>query len=458
MTLSTVSTLLFIALVAVVSPVLSEITGRFAIPDVVFEIGLGIVIGPSLLNIAHVDSVISALSQMGLSFLMFLAGFELDLARVRGRPLRLATLGWMISLGMALLTALALVTLGTVLDAVVVGLALTTTALGTLLPILRDTGVLGGPFRRSHHGHRQRRGVRPILAVAILLDKRNAAVTGVLVLLFIAVAAAAAIVAARPYPPKFIALLHRHLQSSAQLPVRVSVVLVLGLVYLAFRLGLDVLLGAFAAGIVVRLLIRGEDAPIIKGKLEAIGFGFLIPIFFIVSGVQFDLTALTSRPIDLLRVPLFLVLFLVIRGVPAFLLYRRDVEKGHLAPLALFSRDGAAPRGGDHDDRGGGRTDAAGKRSGPGVGRDALGSHLPHAGESPLGRIPLPSAAAPALPTEHRPEGPERPELAPGLQPPLLATTDGTDTLLPPPSPRTTQTPNGAIDQGPGGGFTKEPT
>ena len=248
---------------------------------------------------------------------MFLAGFELDLARVRGRPLHLAALGWAISLGLALLTALALVTLGTVLDAVVVGLALTTTALGTLLPILRDSGLLGGPFGVRVMAIGSVGEFGPILAVAILLDKRNAGVTGGLVLLFVAVAAMAAMMAARPYPPRFISLLHRHLQSSAQLPIRVSVVLVLGLVYLAFRLGLDVLLGAFAAGIVVRLLIRGEDAPIVKGKLEAIGFGFLIPIFFIVSGVQFDLTALTSRPIDLLRVPLFLLLFLVIRGVPA---------------------------------------------------------------------------------------------------------------------------------------------
>ena len=390
MTLTTVSTLLFIALAAVISPVLSELSGRFAIPDVVFEIGLGIVIGPELLNIAHVDSVITALSQMGLSFLMFLAGFELDLARVRGRPLQLAAFGWAISLGLALLTALALVTLGTVLDAVVVGLALTTTALGTLLPILRDSGLLGGPFGVRVMAIGSVGEFGPILAVAVLLDKRNAGVTGGLVLLFVAVAAMAAMVAARPYPPRFIALLHRHLQSSAQLPIRVSVVLVLGLVYLAFRLGLDVLLGAFAAGIVVRLLIRGEDAPIIKGKLEAIGFGFLIPIFFIVSGVQFDLTALTSRPIDLLRVPLFLVLFLVIRGAArASSLPPRSRERP-AGPAGAVLRDCAAPGRGDHDDRGGGRPDAAGERRRPGRGRDALGPHLSYAGQAAAGSTPAP--------------------------------------------------------------------
>jgi Kef-type K+ transport system membrane component KefB len=145
------------------------------------------------------------------------------------------------------------------------------------------------------------------------------------------------VVAARPRPPKTVQFLHRHLHSSAQLPVRVAVLFIFGLVYLAYRLGLDVLLGAFAAGIVARLFVTGKDSEIVKGKLEAIGFGFLIPIFFIISGMNFHLTALTSSPVALLRVPLFLVLFLVVRGIPALLLYRRDLPRYQRLPLALFS-------------------------------------------------------------------------------------------------------------------------
>jgi Kef-type K+ transport system membrane component KefB len=155
--------------------------------------------------------------------------------------------------------------------------------------------------------------------------------------LFVVVAVAATLLAARPHPPKVIRLLHRHLQSSAQLPVRVAVLFIFGLVYLAFRLGLDVLLGAFAAGVVVRLFVRGQDSGVVKDKLEAIGFGFLVPIFFIVSGMNFHLTALVSSPAALLRVPLFLALFLVVRGTPALLLYRRDLPRHQRAPLALFS-------------------------------------------------------------------------------------------------------------------------
>jgi len=180
----------------------------------------------------------------------------------------------------------------------------------------------------------------PIVAIAVLLDGRNPETTSFLLFVFVVVAVAASVVAARPHPPRLIRFLHRHVYSSAQLPVRISVLLILGLVFLAFRLGLDVLLGAFAAGIVVKLFVQGEDSTIVRGKLEAIGFGFLVPIFFVVSGMQFDLHALFATPTGLLRVPLFLVLLLVVRGTPVLLLYRRDLPRPQLVPLALLSATG----------------------------------------------------------------------------------------------------------------------
>jgi Kef-type K+ transport system membrane component KefB len=340
MNLSTDGALVLIGIVAVLSPILAELTGRLAIPDVVFEIGLGIVIGPAVLGIAHPSSLIVAFEEMGLSYLMFLAGVELDIPRIRGRSLRLAVTGWMISLALALLIASCLVVIGTVIDAVVISLALTTTALGTLLPILRDAGLFEGRFGARVMAIGSVGEFAPILAVAVLLDRRNPEMTSLLLVVFVVVAVAAALVASLPHPPKVIQLLHRHVQSSAQLPVRISVLLIIGLVFLALRLGLDVLLGAFAAGIVVRLFVQGEDRTIVRGKLEAIGFGFLVPIFFIVSGMQFDVRALVASPTGLLRVPLFLVLFLVVRGTPALLLHRRDLPRRQLVPLALFSATG----------------------------------------------------------------------------------------------------------------------
>ena len=340
MTLSTDATLVLIGLVAVISPLLAELTGRLGVPGVVFEIALGIVIGPAVLGVAHPGGIVTALEAMGLSYLMFLAGLELDLARIRGRSLRLAAVGWMISLALALAIASVLTVLGTVLDALVIGLALTTTALGTLLPILRDTGLTEGRFGARVMAIGSVGEFGPVLAVAVLLDHRNPETTAVLLLVFVVVAVAAALAAARPHPPRVIQFLHRHVHSSAQLPVRISVLLIIGLVFLAFRLGLDVLLGAFAAGIVVRLFVQGEDRTIVRGKLEAIGFGFLVPIFFIVSGMQFDLRALLATPAGLLRVPLFLVLLLVVRGTPALLLYRRDLPRYQLVPLGLVSATG----------------------------------------------------------------------------------------------------------------------
>ena len=146
MTSSSVATLVLIALAAVIAPILSELTGKLAIPEIVFQIGLGMVLGPYVLNIAHVSNVVTGLSDLGLTYLIFLAGYELDLQRIRGAPLRLATIGWLLSLLIGLGAAFAMVSTGLARDTLVVGLALTTTALGTLVPMLRDAGVMDTRF------------------------------------------------------------------------------------------------------------------------------------------------------------------------------------------------------------------------------------------------------------------------------------------------------------------------
>jgi Kef-type K+ transport system membrane component KefB len=227
-----------------------------------------------------------------------------------------------------------------VLDTVVVALCLTTTALGTLLPILRDGGVLRtavGPAILSIGAIGE---FGPIVAVAVLLTNRDARLTFLLLALFVAVAVIAALLAMQVHPPRFVALLRRHLHSTAQLPVRISVLLVILLVYLAIKLSLDVLLGAFAAGVVVRLFIKGEDSEPITSKLEAIGFGFLIPIFFIESGITFDLHALVHQPRVLLLVPMFTAIFLLTRGIPTWALFRRVTTRAESGALALLAATG----------------------------------------------------------------------------------------------------------------------
>ncbi len=335
-----IPTLVLVAAIAAVSPVIAELTRGIGIPDVVIEILLGILVGPYVLHLAHPDSVINAFSDMGLGFLMFLAGFELDLVRIKGRPLKLASVGWGFSVILGLAFAFALVSVGLALDSVVLGLTFTTTALGTLLPVLRDAGVFDTDFGRYVMAVGTVGEFGPIVAVALLLTDKDPLVTGMLLVAFVVTAVAASLLALRPRPPRVVEMMRRNLDSSAQLPVRISVLSILLLVYVAFELGLDVLLGAFAAGIVVRLFTAGQDGEVIRAKLEAIGFGFLIPIFFVVSGIHFDLRALIDRPTALLRVPVFLAILLVVRGLPVLLLYREVLGPKLRVPLALFAGTG----------------------------------------------------------------------------------------------------------------------
>jgi Kef-type K+ transport system membrane component KefB len=341
-TTASVETLVLIAMAAVLAPILSELTGRLEVPEIVIQIGFGILLGPYVFDLAHVDKVITGLSDLGLTYLIFLAGYELDLQRIRGRPLRLATAGWGISLVIGLGAAFALVSAGLALDSVVVGLALTTTALGTLVPILADAGVMSTPFGSLISAIGTLGEFGPVVAVALLLTKKEPVVTSLLLAAFIAVAVVTVLIAAREQPPRLVSLLNRHLESSAQLPVRVSLLFIVLLVLLAQTLGLDVLLGAFAAGIVVRLFAAGAESNAIRAKLEAIGYGFLIPIFFVVSGIQFDLHVFTQHPTSLWRVPVFLGLMMLARGVPVYLLYRSSLTTAERLPMALFSATGLA--------------------------------------------------------------------------------------------------------------------
>jgi Kef-type K+ transport system membrane component KefB len=341
MTEAAVPTLVLIALAAVAAPIISDGLRRFVtIPEVVIQILLGILIGPYVLALAHTNSLVTSLSDLGLTYLMFLAGTELDPNTMRKGHLGRAASSWVASLLLSLGVGAILFSTGLVLDTVVVALCLTTTALGTLLPVLRDAGVLKSGFGPVILSVGAVGEFGPVLAVALLLTERDTRVTILLLAAFVTVAVLAALLATRVHPPRLVALLRRHLHSSSQLPVRVSVLLVILLVYLAIELSLDVLLGAFAAGVVVRLFISGDDIQPITSKLEAIGFGFLIPIFFIESGITFDLHALIHQPRVLLLVPLFTLLFLITRGVPTFLFFRKTLAAAQRNALAILSATG----------------------------------------------------------------------------------------------------------------------
>ncbi|KJS63661.1 cation:proton antiporter [Streptomyces rubellomurinus] len=326
--------LILIPAAAVAAPLLADRLLRWiAVPTVVFEIVLGVLIGPDVLNWARVDPLIDALSQFGLAMLMFLAGYEIDFAKLRGGPLKRAGAAWLVSLAVAL-GAGALLNRDP-LGGAFAGLALTTTALGTILPILRDSGELPTPFGSLVMATGAVGEFGPIIAIAVLLSGNSPARTAVILGAFAVITALALLGARRPRPAWATGLIERTLRTSGQFAIRAVILVLAAMVAAALWLDLDMLLGAFTAGIVSRLLLSGirqAEEDVIEAKLESIGFGFLVPVFFVVSGMNFDLDALLDDPGTLLLVPVFLVLLLAVRGGPAAL----------LAPAGLGRRDRAA--------------------------------------------------------------------------------------------------------------------
>ncbi|MER7661861.1 cation:proton antiporter [Streptomyces sp. NPDC096193] len=333
-------TLVLIMTAAVLAPLLAYGCGRWIrIPLVIFEILLGILLGPDVLGWAHTGTVIDTLSNLGLAMLIFLAGYEIDFAAIRGDTLRRSIRAWLISLVLGLGVALALT--GAQIDkTVVIGTALTSTALGTVLPILRDSGDLHGRFGTVMLAFGAVGEFGPIIAMALLLSGGRPGESAALLVAFAAVTAAAVFWALRPRRPWFSTVIEKTLHSSAQFAVRFVMLLLVSMLGLSVVFGLDTLLGAFAAGLLTRLILNGaapKSSEEILGRIEAMGFGFLVPLFFIVTGIEFDLASLLDGGRALALLPAFLLLFLVVRGLPAYALAPRDLHGADRRALTLFA-------------------------------------------------------------------------------------------------------------------------
>jgi Kef-type K+ transport system membrane component KefB len=328
---------LIIVTVAALAAFLAALVGsRLTVPVVVIEIVAGIIVGPDLLGLATADEFVEFFSNLGLGMLFFFAGYEIDFERIRGLPLRLAGLGWVLSLALAYGLGGVLELSGLVLSLIFTGSAMATTAIGTLIPILSDAGELRTRFGTYLLGAGAIGEFGPILLITLFFSTKSAAQNAVILLLFLLLALATALLAVRGAGRGW-GMLERTLETSGQLAVRIAVVLVFALGALAADLGLDLLLGGFVAGIIVRLALRGREVQIFESKLTAVGYGFFIPFFFVTSGIKFDLSALTNDPIRLLELPLFLALFLIVRGTPALLLYTHVLDRSERFALALFS-------------------------------------------------------------------------------------------------------------------------
>jgi Kef-type K+ transport system membrane component KefB len=303
------------------------------VPEVVLLLVLGVVIGPDVLDIAQTEDAIVLLSNVGLGFLFFLAGFELDLSVLRGSNGRAAVTAWLITMVASLAVVGLLASTGFVHAFLPVAIALTTTALGTLLPILRDAGETSGPFGRAVFANGAVGEFLPIIAISVFLSARGAWQSLVLLIGFCVLALLVAESSRWLKGRSLASLVNMGSETSSQTTVRVSVVLLVGLLLLAGELGLDVVLGAFAAGLVLRAALPEGD-PSLERKLEGIGFGFFIPVFFVVSGMNVDLDSILENPA---RLVVFLALILVLRGLPVLLLFRGRLAGREPLRLGLYS-------------------------------------------------------------------------------------------------------------------------
>ena len=331
----------FLAIVATaaIAGTLSGVAGMrgIFIPVVVVELALGVVIGPQALDLAQVNSFTDFFADLGLGMLFFFAGYEIDIARIRGEPLRLALLGWALSLVIAYSLGGLLALAGVVVSLVYVGSALATTAIGTLIPVLSDTGELRTRFGTYLLAAGAVGEFGPILLLTLVLSTQSALHNALILIAFVALAVTVAVLAVRS-AELTLPLFERTIETSSQLAVRWIVVLVFALALVASHLGLDLLLGGFAAGLITRQVLATREIPAFDSKLTAVAFGVFIPFFFVVSGMRLDVDALFASPSGVAKLAIFFVLFLVVRGTPALLLYRGVLPlKEDRMALALFT-------------------------------------------------------------------------------------------------------------------------
>ncbi len=325
---------------AVIAPLLAELPVGRRVPVVVLEVLLGILVGPhvlGLIDFKEFNEFLSVMLRIGTAAVLFMAGVEIDFERIRGRPLSLALGGWAVSLALAFLAVVVLQLIPGVYAPLMVTLALATTGLGMLLPILRDGGQLETSLGRHLLAAGTVGEIGPIVGVSLALSDRSSAWQEFgFLLAFLALVALAVAVGVSARPPRIIALLVRALHTTTQLPVRLALLLLSAFVVVSMEFGFEAILGAFGAGMVVGMATRGKDGEAFRTRIDAVCFGWFTPFFFVGTGVTYDLGSLLRDEQTMFLIPTFLVLLLLVRGTPTFL-YRNDFPRSERPPFGLFS-------------------------------------------------------------------------------------------------------------------------
>jgi Kef-type K+ transport system membrane component KefB len=332
--------LAIVAAAALAAPLALGLFPRIRLPAIVLEIVLGIVIGPQVLGWVSIDTPIQVMSLLGLAFLLLLAGLEVEYERFRGRLLRLTALGYAVSFGLALLIGLGLHESGLVKSPLLVGIALSATSLGIVIPVLKDAGQIDTPFGQLVVAGASIAEIATIVLLSLFFSGEASGIGAKLVLLglfgLFVIAVGVAVLGAEQ-SMRISATLLRLQDTTAEIRIRGSFLLLALFVVLAERLGLEAILGAFLAGAIVKLVDRDQTMthPQFRQKLEAVGYGVFVPIFFVATGVRFEMNALFANATNLARVPIFLTALFIARGLPA-LVYRSLPTRTQTLAAALL--------------------------------------------------------------------------------------------------------------------------
>lgn len=325
-------TLLAVAIVSALAPFVVAMSGRLRLPQVVVLIVGGVIIGPEVLQWADPASV-TLIADVGLGFLFLMAGYELDLSLFAEHVGRRALVGWFVTAGIAIAVTGLLASVGFVHAFVPVALGLTTTAFGALLPILRDNDMLGGRFASFVMPAGAVGEFLPIVGIAIFLSANGKFLGLASLVAMLLVALLFTVLPRLTFLARFSSTFRQGEHATSQTTLRLTVALLFVLLVVASEFGLDVVLGAFLAGVVLRRWAPG-DVRSLETKLDAVGYGFFIPVFFVASGMNLDLASIAEAP---LRLVVFFVLLLVVRGLPTMFLYRKDLGLSQRWQMTLLT-------------------------------------------------------------------------------------------------------------------------
>ncbi|MEQ7129143.1 cation:proton antiporter [Actinopolymorpha sp. B11F2] len=327
--------LFFVSLIALCAPTVLGFFPRSGIPSVVVAIAAGVVLGPAGLKLIRVDSPLEILALLGLALLLFLAGLEIDVRRMRGHLLRAVLAGYGLTLVLSVLAGLLFDALDWVRSPLLLAVTLSATSLGLVVPVLTDAGEAEGATGLRVLAAASVAEFGGVLMLSLLFSTSGGSIGERIVMLVVFAALVAAVGVAVSLAGRSMRLggvLRRLQDTTAELRVRAAVVLLIGFVVLAQMFGLETILGAFVAGVIVGIVDHDTTThPRFRAKLEAIGYGFLVPVFFITSGLQLDLRGLVASPSALLRVPAFLLALLIVHGVPAALYVRAVGTRASIA-------------------------------------------------------------------------------------------------------------------------------